>query len=345
MQVNEAKAAARRWVLAEARKVPGYSGAFFHGSTNWLAGDAMLAATSDLDVMVVLDDTDVPAKPGKVMAEQVMLDVTYISRDELSSAEQILKLSHLAGSFHAPGIIDDPTGQLTALQQAVAVEYPRRRWVRARCEHAAGKLKQYLQSIDPAAPFHNQVMSWLFGTSLTTHVLLAAGLRNPTVRKRYVSARELLLDYGHSDLYVSLLEQLGCAAMSRQDVERHLDTLGVAFDVAATTIKTPVFFASDISEPARPIAIDGSRDLVEQGLHREAIFWIVATYSRCMIVFQHDAPPELERFDPGYRELLDDLGVISYADMVQRREQVLLSLPRVWEVAEAIIDANPEIRS
>ena len=123
MQVNEAKAAARRWVLAEARKVPGYSGAFFHGSTNWLAGDAMLAATSDLDVMVVLDDTDVPAKPGKVMAEQVMLDVTYISRDELSSAEQILKLSHLAGSFHAPGIID-PTGQLTALQQAVAVEYP-----------------------------------------------------------------------------------------------------------------------------------------------------------------------------------------------------------------------------
>jgi len=241
MRVQQAKAAARRWVLAAARDVPGYAGAFYHGSTNWVAEDAELAATSDLDVMVVLD---APAnKPGKQIWENVVLDVTYISRDELGSAEQILGLSHLAGSFRAPGIIDDPTGRLTALQQAVAAQYAQRRWVRARCEYAAGKLSQNLHSIDPAAPFHDQVMPWLFATGLTTHMLLVAGLRNPTVRRRYVAARELLMDYGQSVLYTPLLELLGCAGMSRQQVQRQLDTLGEAFDVATTAISSPFFFA------------------------------------------------------------------------------------------------------
>jgi hypothetical protein len=56
------------------------------------------------------------------------------------------------------------------------------------------------------------------------------------------------------------------------------------FDTAKAVIKTPFSFASDISDAAGPIAIDGSRELIERGLHREAVFWIVVTYSRCQKV-------------------------------------------------------------
>ena len=35
-----------------------------------------------------------------------------------------------------------------------------------------------------------------------------------------------------------------------------------------------------ITPAARPIAIDGSRELIEAGAHREAVFWIVATFAR-----------------------------------------------------------------
>src|SRR5439155_16138520 len=134
-------------------------------------------------------------------------------------------------------------------------------------------------------------------------VRLVAGLKSPTVRKRYLAVRELLAEYRYSDFYESLLETLGCVRMDRERVEHHLAALTQAFDAAKSVVKTPFFFASDISNIARPIAIDGSRDLIECGCHREAIFWMVATYSRCQKVLCHDAPAEMQdRFSPGYRQ-------------------------------------------
>jgi hypothetical protein len=175
-------------------------------------------------------------------------------------------------------------------------------------------------------------------------VLLVAGLKNPTVRKRYVAVRELLADYGHSDFYDTLLEMLGSAHMSRARVEHHLAALATAFDAVASVLRTPLSFASDITGIARPTAIEGSRAMIERGNHREAVFWMVATYSRCQNVLYHDAPVGLqEKFTPGYRQLLADLGITSFADLQQRSQQVKALLPHVWEVAEAIIAANPEI--
>ena len=133
--------------------------------------------------------------------------------------------------------------------------------------------------------------------------------------------------------------------MSRKRVEHHLATLADAFDAAKAVIKTPFFFASDISDLARPIAIDGSRKLIEQGNHREAMFWIVATYARCQKVLYHDGPQALqERHDRGFRHVLNDLGITSAGDLRHRSDQIKESLPWVWDLAEAIITANPGIR-
>jgi hypothetical protein len=161
-----------------------------------------------------------------------------------------------------------------------------------------------------------------------------------------VAARELLVEYGRLDFYESLLELLGCAHLSREIVEQHLAALAGVFDAAKAVIKTPIFFASDLTEAARPIAIEGSRELIEQGYHREAIFWIVATFSRCQKVLYHDAPVETqERFTPGYRHLLGDLGIASFVDLQQRSHQIKSFLPPLWEVAEAIMAANPDIEA
>jgi hypothetical protein len=132
--------------------------------------------------------------------------------------------------------------------------------------------------------------------------------------------------------------------MSRARVEHHLTALANAFDAATAAIRTPFSFASDISDIARPVAIDGSRELIERGYHREAVFWMVVTYSRCQKILYHDAPAGLqERFSPGYRQLLGDLGITSFTDLQQRSHQVKALLPHVWEVAEAIIATNAEI--
>ena len=341
--VKEAKDAARRWVLEEASGIGGFSGAFFHGSTNWLREDVRLPATSDVDVMVVLDDPDPPLKPGKFMYDELLLEVSYLSRDQLRSPELVLSQYHLAGSFRTPSIILDPSGQLTQLQAAVSRDYAKREWVFRRCQHARDKILGGF-ALRESDLFHDQVVAWLFPAGITTHLLLVAGLENPTVRRRYVAARELLADYGHLDFHHYLLEMLGCAQMSAARVERHLAALTQAFDAAKAVIVTPFFFAADISDIARPIAIDGSRELIARGEHREAIFWMVATYSRCQKIFHSDAPVTTqEQFADGYLELLADLGIASFTDLQRHRDQIRQALPAVWEVAEAIIAANPAI--
>ena len=344
MIVGDAKDLARRWVLEEGSALPGFRGAFFHGSTTWLADGEVLPAGSDVDVMVALAEPLPPRGPGKFRYREVVLEVSYLPGEQIRFPDQVLGRYDLAGSLRTPSVIADPTGQLGAVQAAVARDFARRRWVWRRCEDARDRVLRNARTVGPTAPFHDQVTAWLFASGVLTHVLLVAGLRNPTVRRRYVAVRELLAGYGRSDFYELLLGSLGCAEMGRSRVEHHLAALADAFDAATSAIRTPFPFAPDISDLGRPIAIGGSRELIAAGSHREAVFWIVATYSRCQKVLHHDGPPATRaRFDAGYRDLLGDLGIASPADLRRRAEQVEGFLPQVWAVAEAIMAANPAI--
>ena len=343
MLARDAKAAARAWVTNHAAAQHGFRGAFFHGSINEIPDDAEIPPTSDLDVVVVLAGPIPPTKRGKLVHGGVLLDVTELAEDDLRSADQVLVQYHLAPSFRHPSVIADPTGRLTALQAAVAGGFADRRWVRRRAEQALEKVRTGYR-LDAGAPFPDQVFAWLFPAAITTHVLLVAGLRNPTVRRRYVAARDLLTEYGHLDLYDPLLDLLGCARIAPGRVRDHLSALEPAFDDAAATIRSPFPFAADLSALARPIAIDGSRELIVQGNHREAVFWLAVTATRCRQVLLRDAPPDArDRHAAAYRALLADLGIAGFVDLQRRRHQTEAILPRVWSVAEAIMDANPEI--
>ncbi|MBW7882984.1 MAG: hypothetical protein H3C34_10160 [Caldilineaceae bacterium] len=343
MLVREAKEVARRWVLENSSTLPGFRGAFFHGSITYLRDDAIISPTSDVDVMVVFSDPP-PHKVGKLVYDGVLLEISYLPSEQLKSPEQVLGTYRLAGSFRSPGIIADPSGQLTSLQQEVARQFAQHRWVYKRCEDARSNILRFIHSLDASAPLHEQVMAWLFAAGGTTHPLLVAGLKNPTVRKRFLDARALLAGYGRLDFYEQLLELLGCSHMEQEQAEGHLNQLAAVFDVAQSVVKTPFFFKSDISELARPIAIDGSRELIRRGDWREAVFWMAVTYSRCMAVLRHDGSAEMqEKFLPGYRHLLGDLGIVTFNDLQQRSQQLEAFLPSLWEVTEAILAANPEV--
>ncbi len=345
MVVKHAKDIARQWVIEEASRVPGFYGAYYAGSVNWLPDDAILPATSDVDIRVAHTPPNMPDKLGKLIYRDVMLEVSYESSNQLQSPNLVLGDYHAAGCFRTPSIILDPSGQLTKLQAAVSKDYAKHQWVHRRCEDAMNRILACLQRVNESELFHDQVSAWLFANGVITHVLLVAGLKNPTIRRRYMAAQELMAEYGHLDFYEILLSVLGCARMSQVRVARHLAALTNAFDAAKAVLKTPYRFAADISDIARPVAIDGSRELIEGGHHREAIFWMVATYSRCQHVLCHDAPVEMQdRFSIGYRQLVGDLGITSLADLQQRSEQVKELLTRVWEVAEAIMTANPGIK-
>src|SRR5262245_42871364 len=169
VRVNDAKDVACRWVSEQGSRTPGFTGAFFHGSINWAGDDATVPATSDVDVMVVIDDPDPPPKPGKFCYQDVVLEVSYLPANRLCSPERVLGTFNLAGSLAAPSIILDPSGELTALQATVARDYAKRRWVRQRCADARDKILSGYKW-NAADPWHDQVVSWLFPAGITTHV-------------------------------------------------------------------------------------------------------------------------------------------------------------------------------
>lgn len=338
MRVGVAREVARRWVVEVGAGLPGFGGAFLTGSVLWSPEDAVLAASSDVDVMVVLDVAEPPVKPGKTRYGGVLLEISFMSAERLASAEGVLGDYHLAGSLHLPGVLADPSGRLAALHEVVAREFADRRRVLQRCGAAMDGVRRTIAAMDEAAPPADQVNSWLFGTGITTHVLLVAGLRNPTVRRRYEAVRELLAVHGMLDHHEALLELLGCAGMRAARVERHLGVLERVFD-AAKDIRVPSYpFSSDISEAARPLSIDGSRELIVRGLPREAVFWLVATYARCLKKLALAGVPG-EPYEEGFRELLADLGAETFADRRRRGQRVLDALPGLWHTAETIAPA------
>lgn len=344
MLVQEARDRAREWVAAEAAGQPGFVGVVCHGSTNWLPDDAVFPAASDFDLLVFWNGDELPAKPGKVLHNGVLLEPTYLSSEEIASPEEVLGSCHLAGSFRAPHILADPVGVLGNLQVEVARGYAQSQWVMVRCERAMETVRNVLTALKESAPLHNQVTSVHFAAGITTHVLLSAGLRNPTVRKRYAAVRELLIEYGFPEFYEKLLELGGMAHQSRQDVVRHLEALAEAYDAAKTFLRTPYRFAADLTEASRPVVIDGSRELIALGLHREALFWMVAVYCRCRHVLAQDAPADIfARHDVGFQRLVEDIGLSTFADRKERAAKIEDMLPRVWEVATAIRDANPAV--
>jgi len=344
MLVGEARRQAKEWAELEASRTPGFVGAFLTGSTKWRAVDALHRASSDVDVRVVVDRPGAPADRKKFVYRNILLEAAFVTRKELGSAGEILPNPHLAGSLWHPVLLIDPAGELAELGKCVTARFTRRAWVEERRNRARELALLWLRRIDEAESFPEQVTCWLFGTGVTTFVLLAAGLRNLTVRRRYAESRVLLDEHGRLDFHEEMLQWMGCADMRPERARQHLDALAAAFDATAPHVDPSFRFAADLLPHARPIAIDGSRELIDEGLHREAVFWLVATFSRCLQGLRDDAPEPVRALcDASLRDLLRDLGLETRADLNVRADHVRERIPSLEAVAEHIIDATPEI--
>ncbi|MGW3341991.1 hypothetical protein ACWDA3_01740 [Nonomuraea rubra] len=332
MRIEQARQVARDWVRDEGAALPGFGGAFLTGSVLWADPREELSPTSDVDVMVVAEPGAHLGHVGKFPYKGVLLEVS--STGPLGSSHEVLSDYHLAGSFHLPCVLADPSGRLTELQQVVSRDFAERPWILARCTNAMDRVRGWINGMDESAPLPDQVTAWLFGTGVTAHVLLVAGLRNPTVRRRYAAVRELLAEHGRVDFHESLLDQLGCAGLDAARVRGHLAALSKAFD-ATSSVRVPGYrFDSDISPAARPAAIDGALELIERGLHREAVFWLVATYARCLA--KRSAAGLPAEYEDEFHELLADLGAETFADRRRRGDRVLAALPGLWQTAMAL---------
>lgn len=343
MRIGDGRNEAAAWVERHLANLPGFRGAYFIGSTASLSDDAEIPAYSDIDVVVVVSEADKfgASEREKLGLDGVLLEVTVIGWSEFESVERVSESYHLATGLSRDTIIADNTGDLRALQIQVEHNFTQRQWVLRRCANAWDKVERGLRTLDPMTSWHDLVLAWLFATGVTAQVPLVAALRNPTVRRRYVDARDVLTQYGVADTYGELLRLLGSTGLTADRVGGHVANLERTFDASVQVSRTRMPFSADITPLARPLIIDASRELISAGYHQEAMFWIGVTFARCTKILAVDAPRHSQHELVGFfDDAVDDLGIASAADLLSRAEECRSFLPELRSCAMDIVEQN-----
>jgi hypothetical protein len=211
--------------------------------------------------------------------------------------------------------------------------------VLARCEYEKRVVVQALGGLRGAAT-PNEALWPLSNIALFLSGLLAeASLKPPTHRRCLVVLRDVLHTAGRRDLHEATLQLLGWAHLRRQDVEGYLHDCALAFDRAIAVTRTPVPFQVKFQPHIRPYIIAGAQELIEQGYHREAMFWISGFLLFANAAIQADAPAaERPDFQARLDRLVAEMGFNAPGDGAARAREAEVLVDAIAAVADALLE-------
>lgn len=334
MQVGEIGDLVQEWVEVHGQRILGYCGAYLFGSIATLPPDASFATYRDVDVIIVLNSGTRPTDANlEVPYKGLMLEVGFIGLDEHQSAEAVLVRPDRAGTFAHTRILGDPTGTLVPLQQEVRRSYAERHWVRARFDVEKQALAGGLDAM-PHAPAPVPRLLALVQVAFGLAGLLAvARLEMPTSRRALIQLKRHLEEEGRADLYTEVLAVCGVAAMEVAEVKGHHRNLLSAFDRAVEVKQTFVPYGFKVEAHTRPYADEAIAELIDEGYHREAAFFLALPYGGVSAIIQNDAPEE-ERaaVQAGFDRLLAALDLMEptrWPGRVQRAQALASQISTV----------------
>jgi len=345
--IREAKRIAQDWVETEAASIPNFRGAFLTGSINWKKDDDPFPSVSDVDLKTLVDNDDPDSLNEQGLIQQyrsykgIALETTYSPLQGFSSPETDLADYRYAAHFTVPNILSDPTGELIKIQKTIAEQFARKKWVTKRIDGARGSVQWGLDGLQSGS-FEDRMLALWFATGIAA-IPVQADLRHPTIRKGGIVFLEIMENIGRQDLHESLLKIYGSQSMTRRDVETHLEDLSNTFDRAVEIVRSPSM-GDYINLIARPVVIDGAREMVNDGFHREAMIWIGNMRTICQQTILQDAPDEEQKkYSEHYEKFLAELGLHSMDDFQKRAEGLTLLLEEMMQVAKKIVESNQKI--
>jgi len=276
--------------------------------------------------------------------EGLILECGFKGRAEYHPPESVLANPHIAPNLAVDSILSDPTGLLTQIQQVVAKEFARRRWVVARSEYEKKRALEHLEPLSQANSLFEVLLGLWWFASFLSGLVAVASLKLPTHRKALVLMKELLHSQDRLDLHERLLTVLGYAYMSPEEVGVYLQECTIAFDRAVAVKRRPSYWGFKLRPHIRPYAIDGAREMMDEGHHREAMYWIEAFFAIALAVIQNDAPQEEKPcFQATFGRLLSDLGLTTPDDWRSRLRQARKLVGGVFKVADDIVAHHPGV--
>jgi hypothetical protein len=345
MEVGQVIEQVKEWVLGEGSEIPGFCGTYLVGGINAMPSDEPFPYYCDVDLHIVLKEGGKSSDANlEVSYNGLILECGFKGLDEYSSPEAVLANPHIAPNLVVNSIISDPTGQLTRVQREVAEAFAQRQWVMARCAYEKERTLGHLEQLRQVkTPFEATVQLYWVANFLAGLIALAS-LKTPTHRKALVLMKELLQGQGHLDLHEKLLDLLGYKHLRTDQVEFYLRECAAAFDCAIEVKKTPSFWDMKLRPHVRPYVIVGAQEMMDAGYYREAMFWIEVFLAISIAAIQNDAPDaDRLRFRNSLRQLFEDLGRSTPDDWASRYLQACLVKDDIFDVADVILQSNPNI--
>jgi hypothetical protein len=331
----------REWVDLHTRHLPDFAGAYLWGGITALAADAPFHLYRDVDVVVVLTQ-GAPDDEQEVLYRGVMLEVISKNLDAHQDAEAVLANPSDGPNVATTQILADPTGILAPLHQAVAADYSRRRWIQARCEAEKASAEEWLPAMRQAATPQGRMDSVRVFLGALSGLLAVAQLKRPTTRRTLTLLRELLEAQGRPDLHEAALTLMGSAHMSEADVQSILDQCMIAFDRAVVVYRTPIPYGFAMRPHLRPYHVEGTLEMIDEGNHREAMFW-VSCLDTAYLVLQNDAPDaEKPMFAAHLQAMYSALGYTSDEVWAERVRGAARLAPEIYHIADALVALQPE---
>lgn len=353
MKVKEAKQTVKEWVDANVQNWPGLRGAHLVGGITTMPGEALFPAHKDIDLHLIFEEGSPTLQPRgpfmeilEIPYKGLMLEGGLKSLQEYWSVEAVLANPEIVHHFTVDNLLYDPSGLLHHLQQQVKREFPRRRWVIARCEHERKGLKKMLDRVRLVSTLPGGEMLLLGGSFTFISALLSiATLRSPTTGSRMTfRMHEILAEYKRLDLYEMILSVMGVENISPERASQLLQEGIEAFDLAVQIRRTPHPVQHKLHSHLRPYFVNSCQRLLNEGYHREAVFWLILFYASAIGVIMVDGSEgEKPEFAERFSRFQKELGLETPAAVTARFEQAQRLHDQFFSLASDIIAQHPGI--
>ncbi len=338
MNVDEVRSVAGRWVAEEVARSPGeVLCAFTYGSINWMADSDPFPPSSDVDIVVVVPKVD-PARHRvyKRLFGGIAVEPFYVPRNRLLSAEALLADFALGPNVVNGKVIFDPDRIMDGLRAAIAPEFARRHWLRLRCRAARDSALPVIAAFQRSDSLsHINGVSCLAVRALAQMALIA-DLRNPTVKKALVKARDVLLAYDMAEEHVRLLRLGGAAELDNDAILRTASHCRTTLDEACRWLRTPFIGDNCVTVASLPSLDIDVPTCVAEGTGREIFTWIGTLYAHAMIALENDAPAAT--LAAAKRVYLDDMALIQAATPAEARARMLACRPALERMVDLCDD-------
>jgi hypothetical protein len=341
LPVREVIARVQEWVDRYARPRPDFAGAYLWAGITALPPDAPFPLYRDVDVVIVLTE-GAPDDEEEFFYRGLLLEVIWQNLAAHQDAAAVLASPSKGPNLATTRILADPTGTLEPLRRAVAAEYPRRRWVQARCAAEQAAAEEALAAMRQAATPADRLNAARFILGMLSGLLALAQLRRPTTRRTLALLRELLDEQERPDLNEAALTVMGSVHLSRADVQALLDQCVRAFDRAIEVHQTPIPYGFALRPHLRPYHVEGTQEMIDEGNHREALFWITCL-DTAYLALEQDAPePEKSAFAAQFEAMLAALGFTDDAAWPERVAVAERLAAEIYALVGALAAQHPE---